>query len=78
MLEKWSTDHSFGYPYPNATAMYNGTAGDYRIYLHEFKTCLKFEFGMGIQDPMLFLHLIQEETTPEGSVILVTGLIITW
>jgi len=54
MLEMWSTDHSFGYPYPNSTAMYNGTAGDYRIYLHSFKKCIKFEFGMGIPRPDCF------------------------
>lgn len=62
MLEMWRSDHSIGYPYPNATAVFDGHKGDYDIYIHEFKTCIKFSFGMGIARPDSFVPAITNGT----------------
>lgn len=58
MLESWKSDHDIGYPYPNATGFYNGSAGTYEIYIEQLDQCIIFDFEMNLPRPDSFVPWI--------------------
>jgi hypothetical protein len=62
MLESWATIHDIGYPYPNATGLYNGTAGTYEIYVDKLQHCVVLDFDMGLPRPDSFVPSVVNGT----------------